>query len=113
MQIFYARESIPDGPEGIILESLMEGLAEYYSAELSQKIKRGIHESALKGRVLGSNISLGYKVGKDYTFEIDPDGAKAVQIIFDMYIAREVNADICRHLNALGYKTSRMDVMPS
>lgn len=33
IQIFYAAEAIPDGPEGIILESLMEGLAEYYSAE--------------------------------------------------------------------------------
>ena len=40
IQIFYAAEAIPDGPEGIILESLMEGLAEYYSAELAQKIKR-------------------------------------------------------------------------
>lgn len=48
IQIFYAAEAIPDGPEGIILESLMEGLAEYYSAELAQKIKRGMHESALK-----------------------------------------------------------------
>lgn len=73
----------------------MEGLAEYYFAELSQKIKRGIHESALKGRVLGSNISLGYKVSKDHTFELDPDGAKVVQIIFDMYIAGEINANIC------------------
>lgn len=35
--IHYAAETIPDGPEGIILESLMEGLAEYYSAELAQK----------------------------------------------------------------------------
>ena len=48
IQIFYAAEAIPDGPEGIILESLMEGLAEYYSAELAQKIKRGMHERAIQ-----------------------------------------------------------------
>ena len=38
----YVGTTIPEGPEGIILESLMEGMAEYYSAELSQKIKRGM-----------------------------------------------------------------------
>ena len=37
VKIYYAAEAIPEGPEGIILESLMEGLAEYYSAELAQK----------------------------------------------------------------------------
>ena len=40
--IHYAAESVPDGPEGIILESLLEGLAEYYSADLRQKVNRGM-----------------------------------------------------------------------
>lgn len=106
IQIYYAAESIPDGPEGIILESLMEGLAEYYSAELAQKIKRGMHESALKCRVLGNTVPLGYRASKERTYEIDPDSAKAVEMIFDMYIKQETNADICRKLNDLGYRTS-------
>jgi DNA invertase Pin-like site-specific DNA recombinase len=106
IQIYYAAESIPDGPEGIILESLMEGLAEYYSAELAQKIKRGMHESALKCRILGNSIPLGYRASKDRTYEIDPDSAKAVELIFDMYIKQHTNADICRKLNDLGYRTS-------
>lgn len=107
IQIFYAKENIPDGPEGIILESLMEGLAEYYSAELAQKIKRGMRESALKGRVIGNSIPLGYRASKDHTYEIDPDGAKAVKTIFDMYINGDTTAEICRYLNSLGFKTSR------
>ena len=49
IKLLYAKEVIPDGPEGIILESLMEGLAEYYVADLRQKVKRGQRESALKG----------------------------------------------------------------
>ncbi len=110
VQIFYAAENIPDGPEGIILESLMEGLAEYYSAELSQKIRRGIHESALKCKVLGNSIPLGYRASKDRTYEIDPDSAKIVEIIFDMYIKQESNADICRRLNELGYRTSNGNI---
>ena len=38
VRVMYAKEHIPDGPEGIILESTLEGLAEYYSANLSQNI---------------------------------------------------------------------------
>ena len=71
IQIFYAAEAIPDGPEGIILESLMEGLAEYYSAELAQKIKRGMHESALKCQSTGSGRPLGYRVDEQKHFQID------------------------------------------
>lgn len=44
------KENISDGPEGIILESMLEGYAEYYSAELSEKIHRGQKENALKGK---------------------------------------------------------------
>ncbi len=107
VQIFYAAETIPDGPEGIILESLMEGLAEYYSSELSQKVKRGLHESALKCRVLGPYCSFGYRKSAEGTYEIDPDAAKGVQMIFDMYIAGETNNDICQRMNNLGFKTGR------
>ena len=106
IQIFYAAESIPDGPEGIILESLMEGLAEYYSAELAQKIKRGMHETALKCKITGGVLPLGYKASKDNTYEIDPDGAKAVKKIFEMYINGKSCREICQYLNSLGLKTS-------
>jgi len=107
VELHYAAESIPDGPEGIILESLMEGLAEYYSAELSQKIKRGMRESALKGHCTGGNIALGYKLGPDKSFIIDENAAEAVRIIFEMFNKGIPNADICAHLNGLGLRTSR------
>lgn len=42
VELRYAKESVPDGPEGIILESVLEGLAEYYSADLRQKVTGGI-----------------------------------------------------------------------
>lgn len=107
IELHYAAESIPDGPEGIILESLMEGLAEYYSAELSQKIRRGIHESALKGHCTGGNLALGYKIASDKSFMIDDGEAEAVRTIFKMFINGSPNADICAHLNGLGLRTSR------
>ncbi len=41
VRVISSRENISEGPEGIILESMLEGYAEYYSAELSEKIQRG------------------------------------------------------------------------
>lgn len=105
VELKYATTNIPEGPEGIILESLMEGLAEYYSAELSQKIKRGMRESALKCHSTGAGHSLGYRTAPDKSIVIEPDGAKAVQIIFDMYIKGRSQVEICDHLNSLGLRT--------
>lgn len=107
IQIFYAAEAIPDGPEGIILESLMEGLAEYYSAELAQKIKRGMHESALKCQSTGHGRPLGYKVDENKKFQIDPESSQIVQTIFSMFIKGESNEAICEHLNSRGLRTAR------
>lgn len=107
IQIFYAAEVIPDGPEGIILESLMEGLAEYYSAELAQKIKRGMHESALKCQSTGSGRPLGYRVDEQKHFQIDPESAQTVQTIFEQYIKGESNAAICELLNSRGLRTAQ------
>lgn len=107
IQIFYAAEAIPDGPEGIILESLMEGLAEYYSAELAQKIKRGMHESALKCQSTGSGRPLGYRVDGQKRFQIDPESAQTVQTIFEQYIKGESNAAICELLNSRGLRTAQ------
>lgn len=107
IKIFYAKENIPDGPEGIIMESLLEGMAEYYSAELSQKIKRGMRENALKGKVTGGAVALGYKIGPDKRYEIDEEKADIVRHIFQSYASGKRVADICRELNALGIRTSR------
>lgn len=107
VKIYYAAETIPDGPEGIILESLMEGLAEYYSAELAQKIKRGMNESAHKCQSTGGAGALGYKTGPDKRFMVDEDEAEAVRTIFQMYIDGETSAAICDFLNARGLKTAQ------
>lgn len=62
IKLVSAMENIPDTPEGIILESLLEGMAEYYSAELAQKVRRGMHETRLKGNFTGGHVLYGYKI---------------------------------------------------
>ena len=67
VRVEYVAESISDGPEGVILESVLEGMAEYYSLQLSQNVKRGLLESDKKHRVMGGHATLGYKPGPDRT----------------------------------------------
>lgn len=104
--VISATENISNEPEGIILESVLEGMAEFYSAELSQKVTRGRHETAKKHNSLGGRRSLGYKV-VDKKFVIDEEEAKIVREAFDLYAKGTSTADICRLFNSKGYKSSK------
>ena len=106
VRVLSATENISENPEGIILESVLEGMAEFYSAELSQKITRGMRESALKAQSLGGHVPLGYKtVNKQ--FMVNPDTAPIVQLAFELYANGWSVADICREFNTRGYRTSK------
>ena len=107
VEIRYAAEAIPEGPEGIIMESLMEGLAEYYSAELSQKIKRGIRESAMKCKSLGGNFPMGFRSNENKDIVICEEEAVIVRKIFELFCQGVKTAEICRRLNEMGYTTTR------
>lgn len=104
VDIKYAAEAIPEGPEGIILESMLEGFAEYYSAELAQKVRRGMHENALKCRTTGST-PLGYKI-VDHQYVIDEKGAQTVRRIYEAVSEGVPFRALIEKLNSLGLKTS-------
>ena len=105
VRLYYAKESIPDGPEGIILESVMEGYAEYYSENLSQNVKRGNYDSALAMKTLGVRV-YGLRKSADDHFEPDPATAPIVRRIFEEYAKGERAKDIVERLNAEGYRTA-------
>lgn len=84
VKVISATEHIPDSPEGIIFESMLEGYAEYYSAELSQKVRRGMNETRLKGNYTGGHILYGYKK-QDKKLIIDEERAEVVRFIFEQY----------------------------
>lgn len=105
VRIFYTEQSISDEPEGIILESVLEGMAEYYSENLSRGVKRGLKENALKCMVTGGYMPLGYKKSADLKFEIDPATAPIVKEIFDLYANGKSQRQIVDILNEKGYRT--------
>ena len=106
VQLLYAKESIPEGPVGIMIESIMDGYNEFYSANLSENVKRGFYDSALDLKTLGQTV-IGYKKGTDGRFQIDEGQAAVVLRIFEEYAAGERAKDIYARLNAEGHRTSR------
>lgn len=108
VRVQYAKESIPDGPEGILLESILEGSAEYYSANLAQNVKRGLRANALECKINQGPYPLGYRKGADGRYELDPETAPVVREIFDLYVNGDVPiVDICKMLNGRGLRTVR------
>lgn len=108
VKVVYVAESIPDSPEGVILESVLEGMAEYYSLQLSQNILRGQRASAEKCQSTGGNRPLGYLTDpKTKKFVIDPETAPTVRLVFDMYARGSTVAEIVEELNAKGLRTLR------
>lgn len=107
VKLISAKENISDGPEGIILESMLEGYAEYYSAELSEKIHRGQRDNALKGRNNGGGIPLGYLLGEEQKLVIDPLAAPIVRKIFTRYADGETSRSIVEDFNGRELKTKK------
>ena len=98
-------ENLDDSPESIILESVLEGMAEYYSANLSREVIKGMRETALQCKHTGGKPPLGYAVAEDKTYIINNDTAPIVRLIFSMYANNKGYSDIINKLNSEGYKT--------
>ena len=107
VRVLYAKESIPDGPEGILLESVLEGSAEYYSANLSQNIRRGMRYNAMNCKVNSGSIPFGYRKGEDGRFAVDPGEAEVVREIFRKVADGIPFVEISNDLNGRGIRTKR------
>ena len=64
--VLSVKENITEDASGILIEGVLESMAEYYSAELSQKVKCGIRESLSKGYYIGGGVIFGYNIVDKY-----------------------------------------------
>ena len=102
-----AKEHISEGPEGIIMEAMLEGYAEFYSAELSEKIHRGQKENALKGKNNGGGVPLGYLLKKrkyvgEYRYQnVVIEGGVHVIIPEDLFNCMQERMEKKRHAPAM------------
>ena len=104
VKLMSATEIISEGPEGIILESVLEGYAEYYSADLAEKVVRGQTENILKGRCNGGRGTFGYTLDSERKFHIDPLTSPFVLESFKKYNEGSTMKEIRDWLNEKGIK---------
>ncbi len=110
VRVVSVKEAITDSPEGIILEGLLEAMNEYYSANLSQNIRRGQDVNIQRGIYNGGVPPFGYKIvnGK---LVADERTAPVIQWVFRQYAAGMPMKEIVSTLKAQGVRTSRGNVM--
>ena len=107
VKVVSATEAISEGAEGIILESVLEGMAEYYSADLAEKVSRGMTENALKCKYNGSAVPYGYRIDEDKHYQINPATAPVALEIFTRYAGGETATSIINDLNSRGLKNNK------
>lgn len=105
VKVISATELISDTPEGIILEGMLESFAEYYSAELSQKVKRGQKESRIKGLFTGGTLPYGYSK-ENQRLKVNESEANIVGDMFNDYLSGLRIKDIVIKLSNAGIKNN-------
>jgi site-specific DNA recombinase len=99
-------ENIDGSPESVIMESVLEGMAEYYSLNLAREVEKGKRENALKGKHVGGKPPLGYDVDRaTMMLVVNAEEAQAVQTIFKMYLDGATYSEIISALNNRGATT--------
>lgn len=99
-------KSIPEGPEGVILEAVIDGYNEYYSRNLAQNTLRGMMGNAESCLVNGVRV-YGYRTGADGRYEVDADEAPLVRKAFERVAASEGRKAVVEWLNASGSHNTR------
>ncbi|MCF6095637.1 recombinase family protein [Thermovorax subterraneus] len=83
---FTEKEGYVDSPESIILESVLEGMAEYYSRNLAREVMKGMKKTALQAKHTGGLPPLGYDVDEEGYYVINEQEAVIVKKIFSLYL---------------------------
>lgn len=94
--------------ESVLLESLYEGMDEYYVLNLSENVKRGKQEKATRGEYQGGSV-FGYNYDKNTEMIYPDENTKdIVKFIFEEWIKPDTTINgLTTRLNSMGIKTKR------
>lgn len=106
VKVVSVTEPISEGNGGAIIEAVYEAMAEEYSRQLSQNVKRGLRESVLKGNFIGGHTPIGFKVINKKVY-IDEETAPIIRYCFEEVAKGTPKKEIIEALNARGIRTKR------
>ena len=102
IKVISITEQMEDDKFSVILEAMLEAMAEYYSLNLSDEVMKGMTEKARRGGVQAKPI-LGYDIVNNQRI-INKEEAETVKRIYEMFINGKSAGGIAKHLNMLGIK---------
>ena len=106
VRVLSVTEGIDESSESVLLEAILEAMAEEYSRQLAQNVKRGMRQNAEKAMSLGGMPPLGYDVvSKRYT--INESEAQIVRFIHERYAAGAAQKLIVDECRQRGYCAKR------
>lgn len=107
VKVISITEQLEDDKFSVILESMLEAMAEYYSLNLADEVKKGMKEKAIRGEYQACP-PFGYtKKSNTDTMEINPKEAEYIKFIFNQYLDGMPLLTIAKHLNDMGAYTHR------
>lgn len=106
VRVLSVTEGVGDSSESVLLEAILEAMAEEYSRQLAQNVRRGMRQNAEKALSLGGLAPLGYRV-VNKCYEIDEDGAQIVRFIHEQYAAGVSQKQIVEGCAQRGYRNQR------
>ena len=106
VRVLSVTEGISENSESLLLEAILEAMAEEYSRQLAQNVRRGMRQNAEKGLSLGGLAPLGYDV-INKRYEINEGEAQIVRYIHERYAAGTGQAQIVAECRERGYCCKR------
>ena len=107
VRLLAVAQPLDDSPESIILEAMLESMAEYFSKNLSREVMKGMKENALKAIHCGGKPPLGYDLDESNHYIINEQEAQAVRLIYTMKASGYGYSKIISDLNSQGFRTKR------
>ena len=107
IKLISLHEQFGEGPSATLVETIFDGLAQFYSENLAEDITRGMREAVSRGYWVGSRVPYGFRrvkvldAGKEHSkLAVDEATAPAVRRIFEMAASGNGAKTIASKLNA-------------
>lgn len=104
VSVVSATENLPDGPEAILMESIVEAMAAMESAHTSQRTKRGMEGNAMKCMHNGVYM-YGYDLGDDGYYHVNEGQAENVRRAFALRASGRSIRQVAEWLDSVGART--------
>ena len=108
VKIISVLEQFNDSPESVILKSVLTGMSEYFSLNLSREVKKGKNENFENCQHIGGTPPLGLDVDKETKlYIINEEEAEIVRLIFQLALEGNGYGKITDILNKRGFLSKR------